>query len=515
MPAQPRIAKFEIFCYHVPRMRISIAAALLIALAALAYLGLRSAPEGAHEERAGATKESTRAMDPAPQEDEEEDEEAKAARIAREYPIEGVVRYFQLAIREEPRRDSRTLGFIRRNTKVRARTLEGDHPGCSNGYLELYPKGYACAGTEILIDEEGEIAEEHRVFPPPDSEHALPYDYYFVTMEDAPVMKRFPRNYREREAVLAYVRRLRHFKRNEPEKLDAFLEDEIEDEPRRPWVIDRFLARGYYISGPREVDDGKRYVRNAQGEVLFADALMKIEASEHQGVHLGGDVKLPLGFVARPGRPSRIVKDEEGNEALVDDEEAELYGRYHVLHGSTKREQIGRFLAHRIDDEWAFKEWFVAHAERIDPPNEVGHDEIWIHVDLSEQTLVVYRGAEPIFATLVSTGVEDHATPPGLFRIDKKFVGRTMNDVSPDTPRGDQYRIEDVPYTQYYQGSYAIHAAFWHDRLGIPRSHGCVNLSPHDAMTVFNLTGPELPTSWFGIYDDPEDETGSWVYLTE
>lgn len=501
-------------------MRISIAAAVLVALALIVGLALRSPSEVVE----GTARETVQTPEPHPSSEsisdrradsEVEDEEAKAERIAREYPIEGTVRYFQLGIRAEPKRDARILGFIRRNTRVRARALDGDHPGCTHGFLELYPRGYACAGTEILIDEEGEITEAHRIFPPPVSEHPLPYDYYFVTMEDAPVLKRFPRNYQEREAVLAYVRRLRHYKRNESEKLEAFLEGKIEGEPRRPRVIDRFLARGYYISSPRGIDEGSRYIRNAQGEVLFADSLLKVEASEHRGVHLGGEFNLPLGFVARPGRPSRIVRDEDGNESLVDDEDAEVFPRYALLPHSQKRELIGRFLAHRVGGDWAFKEWFIAHAERIEPPFEVRSDEVWIHVDLAEQTLVVYRGKEPIFATVVSTGVEAHATPPGVFRIDKKFVGRTMSDVSPDTPKGDQYRIEDVPYTQYYHGSYAIHAAFWHDRLGIPRSHGCVNLSPHDAMTVFNLTEPELPPAWFGIYDDPEAPSGSRVYLTE
>ena len=44
-----------------------------------------------------------------------------------------------------------------------------------------------------------------------------------------------------------------------------------------------------------------------------------------------------------------------------------------------------------------------------------------------------------------------------------------------------------------------LHAAFWHDDFGHPRSHGCVNLSPRDARRLFAWTTPELPPGWDAI----------------
>ena len=42
------------------------------------------------------------------------------------------------------------------------------------------------------------------------------------------------------------------------------------------------------------------------------------------------------------------------------------------------------------------------------------------------------------------------------------------------TVAGDlPYSIEDVPWTMYFLGGYALHAAFWHDKFGTRRSHGC------------------------------------------
>ena len=52
------------------------------------------------------------------------------------------------------------------------------------------------------------------------------------------------------------------------------------------------------------------------------------------------------------------------------------------------------------------------------------------------------------------------------------------------------YSIEDVPYVMYFEGSYALHGAFWHNNFGHEQSHGCVNLAPLDAKKIFFWTEP-------------------------
>ena len=37
---------------------------------------------------------------------------------------------------------------------------------------------------------------------------------------------------------------------------------------------------------------------------------------------------------------------------------------------------------------------------------------------------------------------------------------------------------------QYFEEGYALHAAYWHDDFGTPRSHGCINLAPEDAQVA-------------------------------
>jgi lipoprotein-anchoring transpeptidase ErfK/SrfK len=83
----------------------------------------------------------------------------------------------------------------------------------------------------------------------------------------------------------------------------------------------------------------------------------------------------------------------------------------------------------------------------------------------------------------------------GEFRIREKHIAATMED---DGASDGPYSIQDVPWIQYFEGSYALHGAFWHSKFGHERSHGCVNLHPTDARWLFGWSGPKLPTGWHG-----------------
>ena len=135
----------------------------------------------------------------------------------------------------------------------------------------------------------------------------------------------------------------------------------------------------------------------------------------------------------------------------------------------------------------------VGQSYKLRRPPGVGADERWIHVDLSEQVLVAYQGDVPVFTTLVSTGKEPGMTPVGGHRLQSKHVATSMRDQPIEE---DAYSIEDVPWTQYFHNSVALHGAFWHGGFGLVRSHGCVNLSPADARWLFGFTTPQLPDGW-------------------
>jgi lipoprotein-anchoring transpeptidase ErfK/SrfK len=147
----------------------------------------------------------------------------------------------------------------------------------------------------------------------------------------------------------------------------------------------------------------------------------------------------------------------------------------------------------------------VRHPAFSDPPPEVDAlaGERWIDVDLETQTLVAYEGRRPVFATLVSTGKGPPGTPlgtpRGTHRIWIKLLTSDMDNLE-DENASRNYRMEDVPWVQYFSKGVGLHGAFWHRSFGQVRSHGCVNLAPLDAERLFWWTAPRLPAGWTAAF---------------
>src|SRR5690606_1945414 len=131
----------------------------------------------------------------------------------------------------------------------------------------------------------------------------------------------------------------------------------------------------------------------------------------------------------RVARPMRKLVLPDGTERFAEDDAMEPWARATRVPW-LRLERHGGNMLHVLEgpdgEPRYLRAWFVSVAERIAPPAGVAGDEPWVHIDLSEQTLVVYRGAEPIYATLVSTGLEGHDTPVGEFTVRRKFVSDTM-----------------------------------------------------------------------------------------
>jgi lipoprotein-anchoring transpeptidase ErfK/SrfK len=159
---------------------------------------------------------------------------------------------------------------------------------------------------------------------------------------------------------------------------------------------------------------------------------------------------------------------------------------------------------YRIGDGLWMSSKEVRHFTMAPPPSEVdvGAGERWIDVELASQTLVAYEGARPLFATIVSTGKGKQgtplATPKGVHRIWVKLLTSDMDNLE-DENAARYYRIENVPWVQYFSKGVGLHGAFWHRSFGQVRSHGCVNLSPLDAQRLFWFTGPHLPAGWTAV----------------
>jgi hypothetical protein len=250
------------------------------------------------------------------------------------------------------------------------------------------------------------------------------------------------------------------------------------------------LGRGFGLAivEHRSID-GVAFLRTLSGLWVPQDDVHFARGSSLTGVEIT-DGTLDLAWVLRDGA---IVHEWSGRRATS--RVVRRAGLREVLH-------VREVLPHgalRLDDG-VIAARDVARPPLEPPPPEVSEGARWIDVSLSSQTLVVYEGARPVFATLVSTGRPGaaHTTPTGTFHVWVKLAEDTMDDLQ-RTDQESNYAIEGVPWVQYFSEGVALHAAFWHDQFGHRHSHGCVNLSPRDARRVFEMTSPALPPGWDAI----------------
>lgn len=150
--------------------------------------------------------------------------------------------------------------------------------------------------------------------------------------------------------------------------------------------------------------------------------------------------------------------------------------------------------------------WISDHDIRrflpVAPPAPILAGQITVDVDLAQQVLSVWREDVPVFATLISSGKPGDPTPLGLYRIETKWAYSKMESLA---SADDPYYVDAVPWAMYFDGRYALHAAYWHDLFGHRLSHGCVNLSPRDAKRVFELVTPTLPAGWLLVHEHAAD----------
>jgi lipoprotein-anchoring transpeptidase ErfK/SrfK len=109
----------------------------------------------------------------------------------------------------------------------------------------------------------------------------------------------------------------------------------------------------------------------------------------------------------------------------------------------------------------------------------------WIEVNLSMQRLLAWEGNKLVAIAPISSGKHSTPTPAGIFKIETKLLRDRM--------RGIDYDIDNVPYAMYYNRSYAIHGAPWHNRFGTPISHGCINLPEDTAKWLYEWTSVGTP----------------------
>jgi hypothetical protein len=226
---------------------------------------------------------------------------------------------------------------------------------------------------------------------------------------------------------------------------------------------------------------GEMVGRTSLGRDIPMKDLRPAAPSRFGGAHLD-ERGLDFGWVVKEGAPVFTQPDSTGKPSS----RRARYARLTLV----SREGPQGF--YRVADGWMSET--DLRVPRMSPrPPVVFDSEAWIDVDLATQTLVAYLGDKPVFATLVATGVGAEgsplSTPKGLHRIRAKLLAATMDNLGHTGVA--PYSYEEVPFTQYI-GRVALHGAFWHDQFGVPRSHGCINLTLADAEWLFGFTQPRL-----------------------
>jgi hypothetical protein len=259
---------------------------------------------------------------------------------------------------------------------------------------------------------------------------------------------------------------------------------------------------------------GRDFLLTSDYRFIPKDRVAVYPNSNFAGVQLKERIRLPLAWFRDPLVP-KVKRNADGGFTLLDEtferlSYVELTGRREVDRGTAYLEtRAGHWVkeANAVVPKRAAKTpWGepVVDAERdvdVGPLRPKGRA-TWIEVSILEGWLLAYEGTRPVFTTLISPGkgglprpghdpLENSATPTGRFSITGKFISSTM--VAPH-----DYIHSEVPFAQNFTGPYALHSAYWHDRWGHLMSGGCINLSPIDAIYLFQWTEPQAPPGWYG-----------------
>ena len=73
------------------------------------------------------------------------------------------------------------------------------------------------------------------------------------------------------------------------------------------------------------------------------------------------------------------------------------------------------------------------------------------------------------------------------------------------------YDLADVPHVLFYEGSYAIHGTYWHDKFGSQQSAGCTNMTQGDAAFIFDKVNPLLKPGESSVLSS-KDNPGAVVH---
>lgn len=460
--------------------------------------------------------------------------------------LHGLAGYEVVVTYAKPKRSSQKLGYLRLGTRIRVTKAQSGE-GCPAGWHQLPDGAYVCASRGFVVGARPPYMKYSIVAK---KDAAAPYPWAKVVAADVPMWWRPPSD--KEYAATQEKRRLRRQKGAKaqlPDKLPDTQADRLPDKQPKPVVLagarveeaastepgfsgesgeqvagnlneappkplplaadHAWLAPGNVVSLNRLIEHNKRrYWHTARGGFIEEKSVQRYRAHDFQGVEISAEMNFPfVAFVTR-----------KKAKAFHLGERGQLQRPRPLRHREFLRIQHRRMLGGKawlVSDkgEW-IEESSLSMPRKKAMPRGLAAWEKWIDVDLRRQMLVAYEGDRPVYLTLISSGDDrrrkSFATPEGRWRIYSK---QSSSNMKGDELSGGRYWLQDVPWVMYYQGNYAIHGAFWHDRFGQRRSHGCVNVGPSDAKWLFEWTTPHLPKNWYGVRAT-KDAPGTMVVVS-
>jgi len=417
---------------------------------------------------------------------------------------------------EAPSVASRKLGYLSVGVPValRERGLRSASDKCRRGFYAVQPTGFVCADQNVTTDPSHPVVAAVREVQGK-QDRAYPFRYglslgapMYNKLPDRKtheiVMMRYPS---QRKHVGDWARSFLDMDAGESIRADSEVPSFLRDGKPGPnatngWVR-RSIPHSSLLSYTRAFEhDGRVWLLAADFSVVPADRVVPFRRTTFQGVELSEGQRLPLAWACRTDREKLRMSAtgdlERTGQSWSARQQVPLSGR------STQVRRI-RYL------EAADGTWIAAsnlcEARQVDKlPDGVGSEERWIHLSMMENTLVAYRGLQPVYATLHSPGrggthrgkgdVRQYTTPLGSFPINWKERWATL---SPDPGAPTSFWISDVPGVQYFAQPYALHGAYWHESFGAPMSAGCPNLAPADAVWLLDFSDPPLPDGWQAV----------------
>lgn len=457
---------------------------------------------------------------------------------------------WETPVLKTPDKDGSLLGYLRVGAVVAAEDKPAGFKDCKGGWYRIAPFGYVCvAPGNATLDLNDELvrATQRR----PDVSDPMPY-IYGIVRNPGPIYGRLP----SLQEAIAHEKKLEK-RISEWLELDgkhgAMFRHELwlrwkswtaaspMPTPATLWESHATTEVPWYLADGRmppgnlyrqrtaakdkeivvgqlmrhqgfafidtAVRDGRRYGITTRLAVIPVDRMRPLTGSRFHGYEIPREINFPFALVR--SRKAHVYAIEAGKRTKV----KPLAYRSAISLTDKKTFHGGVLHYQTPDGHW------VADREvsRLDPARRMPawgkNGERWIDINVTKQTLVAYDGEKAVFATLVSTGEAGLGDPEsskstirGIFRVDRKHITAKMSS----NEIGERFELNDIPFVQYFEGGYALHAAYWHDDFGVPKSHGCINLSPDDARRLFYWTEPKLPPGWHGVR---RPLTGSVVFI--